>query len=60
MISDIEHDILQKSEQKYIKKTHLGVLTETYEILLRLIKITNIHVFKKAAPTVDRFPKTIL
>ena len=60
MISDIEHDFPPKSLQKYIKKTHLGLLTETHEVLLWLIKTPNIHVFKMAAPTGDRFPQTIL
>ena len=60
MISVIEHDFTQKSWQKYIKKNHLGLLTETYEVVLRLIKTPNIHVFKMAAPTEDRFPQTIL
>ena len=56
MISDIEHDF----PQKYIKKAHMGLLTETPEVLLRLIKTPNIHVFKMAAPTEDRIPQTIL
>ena len=60
MISDIEHDFPQKFWQKYIEKPHLGLLTETHEVLLRLIKTPNIHVFKMAAPTEDRFPQTIL
>ena len=60
MISDIEHDFTQKSYQKYIKKKHLGLLTETHEVVLRLLKTPNIHVFKMAAPTEDRFPQTIL
>ena len=58
--SDIEHDFPQKSYQKYIRKTHLGLLTKTHEVLLRLIKTPNIHVFKMAAPTEDRFPQAIL
>ena len=45
---------------KYIKKTILGLLTETHEVLLRLIKTPNIHVFKMAPPTEDRFPQTLL
>ena len=60
MISFIEHDFPQKSWQKYIKKNILGLLTEIHEVLLRLIKTPNIHVFKMAAPTEDRFPQTIL
>ena len=44
MISDIEHDFPQKSYQKYIIKKHLGLLTETHEVLLRIIKTPNIHV----------------
>ena len=60
MISDIEHDFPQKSNQKYIRKTHLGLLTETHEVLLWLIKTLNIHVFKMAAPTEDRFLQAIL
>ena len=60
MISDIEHDFSQKSYRKYIENTHLGLLTETHEVLLRLIKTPNIHVFKMAAHTEDRFPQTIL
>ena len=44
---------------KINNKTHLGLLTETHEVLLRLIKTPNIHVFKMAAPTEDRFPPTI-
>ena len=39
-----------------LEKTHLGLLTETHEVPLRLIKTLNIHVFKMAAPTEDRFP----
>ena len=42
MISDIEHDF----PQKYIKKAHMGLLTETHEVLLRLTKTPNIHVFQ--------------
>ena len=52
----------QKSYQKYIHNTHLGLLTETHEVLLtsvRLIKTPNIHIFKMAAPTEDHFPQTI-
>ena len=60
MISDIEHDFPQKSYQKYIETPHLGLLTETHEVLLRPIKTPNIHVFKMAAPTEDPFPQTIL
>ena len=40
--------------------THLGLLTEIHEVVFRLIKTPNIHVFKMAAPTEDRFPQTIL
>ena len=50
----------QKSYRKYIHNTHLGLLTETHEVLLRLIKTPNIHIFKMAAPTADHFPQTIL
>ena len=42
------------------KNKHLGLLTETHEVLLRLIKTPNIHVFKMASPIEDRFPQTIL
>ena len=59
MISDIEHDFHQKSYQNTLEKNHLGLLTETHEVLLRLNKTPNIHVFKMAAPTEDRFPQTI-
>ena len=53
MISDIEHDFPPKSEI---------LLTETHEVLLKFgsFKTPNIHVFKMAAPTEDRFPQTIL
>ena len=50
----------QKSFRKYIHNTHLGLLTETHEVLLRLIKTPNIHIFKMAVPTEDHFPQTIL
>ena len=50
----------QKSYRKYIDNTHLGLLTETHEVLLRIIKTPNIHIFKMAAPTEDHFPQTIL
>ena len=50
----------QKSYRKYIHNTHLGLLTETHEVLLRLIKTPNIYIFKMAAPTEDHFPQTIL
>ena len=56
MISDIEHELSKTSYQKYIENTHLGLLTETHEVLLRLIKTPNIHIFKMAAPTEDHFP----
>ena len=59
MISDIEHELSKKSYRKYIENTHLGLLTETHEVLLRLIKTPNIHIFKMAAPTEDHFPQTI-
>ena len=70
MISDIEHDFPQKScvtskgPNEFflittLEKTHLGLLTETHEVLLRLIKTPNIDVFKMAAPTEDCFPQTI-
>ena len=63
MISDIEHEFPQKSTiacKNTLEKTHLGLLTETHEVLLRLIKTPNIHVFKMAAPTEDRLPQNIL
>ena len=47
----------QKSFRKYIHNTHLGLLTETHEVLLRLIKTPNIHIFKMAVPTEDHFPR---
>ena len=50
----------QKSYRKYVHNTHLGLLTETHEVLLRLIKTSNIHIFKMAAPTEDQFPQTII
>ena len=50
----------QKSYRKYIHNIHLGLLTETHEVLLRLIKTPNIHIFKMAAPTEDHSPHTIL
>ena len=53
MISDIEHDLLKNLNKNTLEKTHLGLLTETHEVLLRLIKTPNIHVFKMAAPTED-------
>ena len=43
----------QKSYRKYIDNTHLGLLTETHEVLLRLIKTPNIHIFKMAALSED-------
>ena len=43
--------------RKYTDNTHLGLLTETHEVLLRLIKTPNIHIFKMAAPTEDHFPR---
>ena len=49
-----------KFMKKYIRKKQLGLLTETHEVLLWLIKTPNIHAFKMAAPTEDRFPLTIL
>ena len=57
MISDIEHDFPQKSKQKYMNKNHLGLFTETHEVLPRLIKTPNSYVFKMAALTEDRFPQ---
>ena len=57
MISDIEHHFPQKSYQKYIRKNHLDLLTETHDVLLWLINTPKIHVFKMAAPTEDRFPR---
>ena len=50
----------QTSYRKYIHNTDLGLLTETYEVLLQLIKTPNIHIFKMAASTEDHFPQTIL
>ena len=50
----------QKSYRKYTDNTHLGLLTETHEVLLRLIKTPNIHIFKMAAPTEYHFSQTIL
>ena len=60
MISDIETDFPQNLSKNTFEITHLGLLTETHEVLLRLIKTPNIHVFKMAPPTEDRFPQTIL
>ena len=65
MISDIEHDFIyiKYTTLNKLEKKHLGLLTETHElheVLLWLIKTPNIHVFKMAAPTEDRFPHTIL
>ena len=45
----------QKSYRKYIDNTHLGLLTETHEVLLRLFNTPNIHIFKMAAPNEDHF-----
>ena len=50
----------QTSYRKYIHNTDLGLLTETHEVLLQLIKTPNIHIFKMAASTEDHFPQTIL
>ena len=36
MITDIEQDCSQKSLKKIHKNTQLGLLTETYEVLLPL------------------------
>ena len=47
---------LRNLTKNILEKTYLGLLTETHEVLLRLIKTPNIHVFKMAAPTEDRFP----
>ena len=62
MISDIAHDLtfLRNLSKNTLEKTYLGLLTETHEVQLRLIKTPNIHVFKMAAHTEDRFPKTIV
>ena len=60
MISEIEQDYSQKSWQKYIKNTHLGLLTETHEVLLRLIKTPNIHISKMAASTEDLLPPPLI
>ena len=60
MIPDIEYDFPQKYYQNTLEKTHLGLLTETHEVLLRLIKTPNIHVFKMVAPPEDRFLQNIL
>ena len=46
----------KKSYGKYIHNTHLGLLTETHEVLLRLIKTPNIDIFKMAALIEDHFP----
>ena len=43
-----------------LKNTHLGLLMETPEVLLQLIKTPNIHIFKMAASTQDLLPQTIL
>ena len=51
---------LRNLNKNTLEKKHLGLLTETHEVLLRLIKPPNIHVFNMAAPTEDRFPRTIL
>ena len=66
MISDNEHDFPQKSKinnnnkSKYIKiNKNFCLLTETHEVLLRLIKTPNIHAFNMAAPTKDDFLQTI-
>ena len=40
----------QKSYRKYIHNTHLGLLTETHQVLLQLIKTLNIHIFKTISP----------
>ena len=50
---------LSKNTFKKIQMA-LGPLAETHEVLPRLIKTLNIHIFKMAAPTEDRFPQTIL
>ena len=60
MISDIQHTFLRNISKNTLEKNHLGPLTETHEVLLRLIKTPNIHVFKMAAPTEDRFPQIIV
>ena len=43
--------------QKYIRNKKSGLLSETHEVLHRLIKTSNINVFKMAAPTENRFPR---
>ena len=60
MITDIEQDSFSEIFAKIHKNTQLSLLTETYEVLLRLIKTPNIHIFKMAAPTEDLLPQTIL
>ena len=60
MISDMEHTFLGNLRKNPLEKIHLGLLTETHEVLIRLIKTPNIHVLKMAAPTEDHFPQTIL
>ena len=56
MITDIEQDYFSEIFAKIHKNTQLGLLTETYEVRLRLIKTPNIHIFKMAAPTEDLLP----
>ena len=51
---------LRNLSKNILEKKHLGLLVETHEVLLRLIKTPNIHVIKMAAPTEDRVPQTIL
>ena len=36
--------LLRNLSKNTLKKNHLGLLTETHEVLLRLIKTPNIHV----------------
>ena len=52
----------QKSYRKYNvhRKYPFGPLDGNTRVLLRLIKTTNIYIFKMAAPTKDHFPHTIL
>ena len=50
---------LKNLSKNTLESAHLGLLTETHEVLLRLIKTQNIHVLKMAAPTEDRFPRVL-
>ena len=60
MISDIEHNRLSPEIlAKINKKTTFGPLDENTRRTTSAIKTPNIHAFKMAAPTEDRFPQTI-